>query len=118
MSNYNYNYSYIAFCGDVEIPVLFSFNKDKWYYPDGLLFTEYKMNDSVPIPGKNYGTKSIPDSRYTIVKINFNDKVALICEDNLVFLLVNDNSIDGNKNTYIKDFYLVCRNPIRLTIIE
>lgn len=102
--------SYIAFCGDVINPILYSIDDEEWYLPDGSVYTEYKMTDKTPIPSRDYNKKAKPDSRYyTITKVSKNNKVALVCDDEEVYLLVDDKAIPGK--IYTINFYLTCRIP-------
>lgn len=99
----------LAFCGDIQNPLLYSLDDKKWYYPNGKLYTTFKMNDSVPVPGRDYHVANRPSDPYTIVSLNENANSVVVSHSGKVELWFLDKFVPGKE--YQTDFFLLCPIP-------
>lgn len=100
----------LAFSGNTDVPILYSYDNVQWYKPDGQKYKNVKITDNIPVPGRNYNVDDVPSSNYVVVTINIRQNPILISEGGYVYLLVSDTQIPG-KDYYI-DFYLSCPIPM------
>ncbi|SNW62105.1 Hypothetical protein ORPV_201 [Orpheovirus IHUMI-LCC2] len=104
----------IAFRGDISLPLLYSYDRAKWYKPNGEIYKTMQINDRNMVPGRNYNKEATPDQTYTLVRIQEGEGAILICQNGNVELLIQNGDVEESiiGLGYMKDFQMPCPIPI------